>query len=754
MMGLIAAALLLITFQANAFITVNEGLATTKDAVYIGTTTPQLLLNGGTFYSGTVPNVSLAASSNVVVGKCVLYATGTINCLGVLLSTTGPSGTYVPYSGATGNVNLGANTLTAGSATFGSGASDSTLRVNGISHFTSNTYFDDGTLGDALDIYGGPSGYNFDMIPSAPLTFMTNNSAAMTITGSGNVGIGTTSPATTLDVNGAATIRGQETAMSSVTVTGAGGLGVTYGVTAGTLTVTGNPVGINVPASFTGGSTNKTLYVYSDAIGTGIRPGTDNTNLLYMVPGVRVGIFGGGIESFDVTNGGNVGIGTTSPATTLDINGSAQFGSGVYKSTFSAAGVLTVNAGTNNQGLIVKSDANLGGAPDSSQMAIEAASSSGRLYLGYNTASARSELQSQTGVGVYAPIFLNGNGGDVGVNVGYGMAMASNAGFQVGQSSMVVLHNGNVGIGTAIPATTLDVVGSERVSGLSTPGSIAMTASSGTFVSQSSVAASAFFGDGSHLTGINAGINAGTLGFVSDNLLGQVTGSQKSFNLTYTPSPNSEQVILDGLILSGTSDYTLVANVVTLTTAPALNTAEFRVAYATGASGVNAFILNSSQTASGFNTFSGSNTFSSGSGVMFSSGMGLGSKAGTSNQSNLWVWLYSTDGVTQSSGCLVAISMSANTGAPSDMPIFTSTTAANASSGAMGVLLDNSCAPSTWCRVGTKGYFRIPLGTGTSAIGNSVGTSTTRCGGAPVSAYGPIWLNVATAPSPAWTYFP
>ena len=46
-------------------------------------------------------------------------------------------------------------------------------------------------------------------------------------------------------------------------------------------------------------------------------------------------------------NTGNVGIGTTGPAALLDVNGSAQFGSGAAKSTFTAAGVLNLAANQN-----------------------------------------------------------------------------------------------------------------------------------------------------------------------------------------------------------------------------------------------------------------------------------------------------------------------------------------------------------------------------------------------------------------------
>lgn len=45
------------------------------------------------------------------------------------------------------------------------------------------------------------------------------------------------------------------------------------------------------------------------------------------------------------TASGNVGIGTTSPATVLDVNGASQFGSGATKSTFTAAGNLSAVSG-------------------------------------------------------------------------------------------------------------------------------------------------------------------------------------------------------------------------------------------------------------------------------------------------------------------------------------------------------------------------------------------------------------------------
>jgi hypothetical protein len=51
-----------------------------------------------------------------------------------------------------------------------------------------------------------------------------------------------------------------------------------------------------------------------------------------------------GYQTLNINAAGDVGVGTQIPAAKLDVNGSAQFGSGVGKSTFSAAGVLTLPA--------------------------------------------------------------------------------------------------------------------------------------------------------------------------------------------------------------------------------------------------------------------------------------------------------------------------------------------------------------------------------------------------------------------------
>lgn len=159
MIKALALAALLLASPARALISVMEALPTTKDAVYVGTTTPQLLLNGGTFYAGTVPNVSMAASSNVVVGNCVVYASGTIQCLGVHLSTTDPAGTYVPYTGAITDVNLGTHKMLA--AQFGAGTTPSTnFLFDGLSAGSAYARVTAGTNLATGYYWGGTRGYS------------------------------------------------------------------------------------------------------------------------------------------------------------------------------------------------------------------------------------------------------------------------------------------------------------------------------------------------------------------------------------------------------------------------------------------------------------------------------------------------------------------------------------------------------------------------------------------------------------------
>jgi len=57
--------------------------------------------------------------------------------------------------------------------------------------------------------------------------------------------------------------------------------------------------------------------------------------------------------------------------------------------------------------------------------------------------------------------------------------------------------------------------------------------------------------------------------FIYENPVGTINGVNDDFTMTYSPNPtNSLVVILNGQVLSETEDYTLIADILTLNTAP------------------------------------------------------------------------------------------------------------------------------------------------------------------------------------------
>lgn len=78
---------------------------------------------------------TLATQNGTFSGTSSGTNTGDQDLSGYLLSSTAAS-TYVPYTGATTNVNIGSNSLTAGAATF---SGDSTIRMSSVLTFAKNS---------------------------------------------------------------------------------------------------------------------------------------------------------------------------------------------------------------------------------------------------------------------------------------------------------------------------------------------------------------------------------------------------------------------------------------------------------------------------------------------------------------------------------------------------------------------------------------------------------------------------------------
>jgi hypothetical protein len=157
----------------------------------------------------------------------------------------------------------------------------------------------------------------------------TSNAERVRITSSGNVGIGTSSPGSKLSVSGDVSI------------------------TAGTSSIFA--FGIDHQSTFAFGSTNgKRVAVIRDATAgdNGLQFGYDTTDKTGIIAGSATSA-GCGIDFYTfngsawgnrmrITSGGNVGIGTTSPNFTLDVNGRMR-ANGITSSTGS---VSSVNSGT------------------------------------------------------------------------------------------------------------------------------------------------------------------------------------------------------------------------------------------------------------------------------------------------------------------------------------------------------------------------------------------------------------------------
>jgi trimeric autotransporter adhesin len=379
------------------------------------------------------------------------------------------------------------------------------------------------------------------------IAFTEGGAEAMRINSSGNVGIGTSSPSVKLDVVDATNI--YRTLWLNETKTAS----------------TRNRTGI-VSQSWTGTTPAQILLVDSNTtindvyLGGGYSGAYAATNLIFYTAANNTTVTGA--ERMRINSSGNVGIGTASPAVTLDVMESAVNSNVMTLGT--ASGMFSIRASTRSYGLFAGVKYATGdawmqvGRSDGTPTAYNLLLQPSGGNVGIGTASPSAKLQVDSSSATYSANIRarNSNFGNGVVGAASGILTvatdmnnmafytASNLGVDGASAPtnerMRIDSSGNVGIGTSSPGAKLDVTGDISATG--------------------TVTAATYAGAGTSLTGtansLNAGIGVNQTWTSVTRAIGTTytnsTGKPISVAITATCS---SATTVQGLNISGTVVY-------------------------------------------------------------------------------------------------------------------------------------------------------------------------------------------------------
>jgi len=400
-------------------------------------------------------------------------------------------GAYAPTTLTTASAATSGDTILTVASTVGYPASGTLLIGNEAIDYTGKTAttFTGLTRGvygtTAGAIAGGATVDNYVLMAKS-----TNGvTPKMVVTGNGNVGIGTASPQTKLDVVG--TISGGSnlsTYRNTLDLSASGSIPIaklTFPSTAAFVTGVSSALGTNdvfLQLAPVNSSISYGIFETFDGLGTAIS--TNNSSPIIFTPGR--------VEKMRITNTGYVGLGTTNPTGVFHVVGNGISDDVVTESPGSASinllstyvstgrkyaiqsgydgafNIIDRTAVANRLTVLPSGNVGIGTlSPASTLHVMRAAGSSYGAMIDSSGASTHSELVVAKGGAVYGAIGVGGSG-DVDFTISTGNSASSKLRFAAGignATQMVIDGTGNVGIGTISPGSKLDVKGTLRLSG-------------------------------------------------------------------------------------------------------------------------------------------------------------------------------------------------------------------------------------------------------------------------------------------------
>jgi hypothetical protein len=440
------------------------GVATAL-AVNVGSAGAPVLFNGalGTPSSGTVTNLTGTASINIngTVGATTA-STGAFSTLSATGVTTVQAGSAAaPAITTTGDTNTGIFFPAADTIAFAEGGAeamriDSSANVGiGIQAFSSTRLLvktagtsNIGTINAAS--YGSnalvgitDSGAETLLgIAGSPVAFYTAATERMRIDSSGNVGIGTSSPAAKLSVDsGAAALLGN---FNSTNASGGYLRFQNSGTTIGDFGAGGNLFSGGVAGDF--GLTSRAGNLVF---------GTSST------------------ERMRIDSSGNVGIGTSSPSEKLHVSGNLLASNMYFGAATGSAGALASDSGSSGGTIVLWGST----SPGAGQIEIATAASAPVIFKTSNTERARIDSSGNLLVGTTSAA----SGGKVVINQGSGYLLTATGGTltgsqawrhwlgNTGTSSYFIINDANTGVYLAYGGTSWTANSDERLKDIIEP---------------------------------------------------------------------------------------------------------------------------------------------------------------------------------------------------------------------------------------------------------------------------------------------